>query len=56
MAIEKMPSKPAVSIDALPDTLDTKCLFKDRKQLVILHDGVPYTLRITSNNKLILTK
>jgi len=36
--------------------LDSTSLFQGKKELKINHQGVPYTLRITSNNKLILTK
>jgi hemin uptake protein HemP len=31
-------------------------LFSGVHEITILHDGVTYRLRITSNNKLILTK
>ena len=31
-------------------------LFAGEHEIIILHDGVTYRLRITSNNKLILTK
>lgn len=31
-------------------------LFSDLHEIVILHDGSEYHLRITSNNKLIMTK
>ena len=31
-------------------------LFSGVREIIILHDGVKYRLRITSNNKLILTK
>jgi hemin uptake protein HemP len=36
--------------------LTSDTLFGDRKTLVILHNGEEYRLRITSSNKLILTK
>jgi hemin uptake protein HemP len=36
--------------------VDTTNLFQGNRELKIIHQGVPYTLRITSNNKLILTK
>ena len=36
--------------------LSSKVLFGGRKEIVILHDGEEYRLRITRNNKLILTK
>ncbi len=31
-------------------------LFGDHQEIIILHDGGEYRLRITSNNKLIMTK
>lgn len=31
-------------------------LFGDRQEIIILHAGNEYHLRITSNNKLIMTK
>jgi len=37
-------------------TIESTELFGDANEIVILHDGVVYRLRITSNNKLILTK
>jgi hemin uptake protein HemP len=37
-------------------TITSTELFEDLHEIVILHDGVAYRLRITSNNKLILTK
>jgi len=37
-------------------SLSSKALFGGRKEIVILHDGEEYRLRITRNNKLILTK
>ena len=36
--------------------LASRSLFGERKEIVILHDGEEYRLRITRNNKLILTK
>ncbi len=36
--------------------LDIKDLLHEQKQVVIKHDGQDYYLRITRNNKLILTK
>ncbi len=38
------------------ESVSSKDLLGDRKQLIIEHNGDRYTLRITSNNKLILTK
>ncbi|WP_309550342.1 hemin uptake protein HemP [Trichlorobacter ammonificans] len=44
--------RPDMSGKALAST----ALFGDQKMLVILHNGEEYRLRITSSNKLILTK
>jgi hemin uptake protein HemP len=40
----------------LPDTLDTRDLFGAARELMIHHEGALYRLRITRNQKLILTK
>lgn len=37
-------------------TIDSSNLFQTDQEVIILHDGEQYRLRITSNNKLILTK
>ena len=37
-------------------TIRSRELFGDLNEIIILHDGVEYRLRITSNGKLILTK
>jgi hemin uptake protein HemP len=39
-----------------PPLLDARQLFGGRRELVILHNGAHYRLRITANDKLILTK
>ena len=36
--------------------LDAQLLFQGRKEIVILHEGVRYRLRLTRRNKLILQK
>jgi hemin uptake protein HemP len=36
--------------------LDARQLFGDRREIVIVHNGAHYRLRITANGKLILTK
>jgi hemin uptake protein HemP len=46
----------AASDPILPTTLNSKSLFQGRKTLKIEHNGDQYTLRITANGKLILTK
>lgn len=37
-------------------TITSSELFGDQREIVILHAGELYRLRITSNNKLIMTK
>lgn len=38
-------------------TIDSQILFNQGEKIIhIVHDGVVYTLRITKENKLILTK
>jgi len=37
-------------------TITTAELFGEQQELIILHAGEEYRLRITSNNKLIMTK
>lgn len=37
-------------------TIKSSELFSALHEIIILHDGVAFRLRITSNNKLILTK
>ncbi len=39
-----------------PAAIRSEDLFRGRKQLEIVHNGVVYCLRITANDKLILTK
>ncbi|MEX0803707.1 MAG: hemin uptake protein HemP [Candidatus Binatia bacterium] len=36
--------------------IDSAALFRDRKDIVIIHEQEEYNLRITRNGKLILTK
>lgn len=40
----------------VPSVLSSKDLLGERRELVILHEGELYRLRVTRNNKLILTK
>ena len=37
-------------------TLTTEALFAGQEEIILLHNGAPYRLRITRQNKLILTK
>ncbi len=39
-----------------PSVMRSEELFRARRELVILHDGQEYRLRLTRQNKLILTK
>ncbi|MEO8686489.1 MAG: hemin uptake protein HemP [Devosia sp.] len=39
-----------------PRSIDSAALFAGNNELVILHNGTPYRLRITRQDKLILTK
>lgn len=53
------PSRPDDTADAVPagrKPCRSEDLFGRSNELVILHDGEEYRLRITRNNKLILTK
>ena len=48
----------AAGISALPETrqLDSRTLFAGQREITIRHHGALYRLRITQQNKLILTK
>jgi len=37
-------------------TITSAELFGKQQEIIILHDGEEYRLRVTSNNKLIMTK
>ncbi|KQQ25304.1 hypothetical protein ASF53_21705 [Methylobacterium sp. Leaf123] len=41
---------------AADPVITSDVLMQGRREIVIVHDGSNYRLRITSNNKLILTK
>ncbi|MGE0253433.1 MAG: hemin uptake protein HemP [Alphaproteobacteria bacterium] len=45
-----------VTGQVLPRRLDVNDLFADAREIVLVHRGTEYRLRITSNDKLILTK
>ena len=57
IATAHLPQNP-VSLSPSPrqEPLTTEQLFGKRQEIVIVHDGEAYRLRITRNNKLILTK
>jgi hemin uptake protein HemP len=40
---------------AIPDRVSSEALLGSRKELVIVHNGREYRLRLTQNGKLILT-
>lgn len=44
------------TITARGNTLDSKELFTDGREIIIMHGAENYRLRLTSQNKLILTK
>jgi len=58
--VEPVPRKPAAHHDrdeqGSPTAVTSEALLGKRRQLSIIHNGQRYTLRITANNKLILTK
>jgi hemin uptake protein HemP len=41
--------------DEVPQRVSSKALLGSRRELVILHEGREYRLRLTQNGKLILT-
>jgi hemin uptake protein HemP len=48
-------SKPSDSVPGVPQRVQSDALLGRSKQLVILHNGREYRLRMTQNGKLILT-
>ena len=52
----KPPARPDQRDALLASRLDTASLFGSRRELVIVHNGEEYRLRITRQGKLILTK
>ena len=48
--------KPAQDAAASPRSIDSAALFAGSNELLIIHNGTPYRLRITRQDKLILTK
>ena len=49
------PARPETA-RARPDSVNSKALLGDRKELTIVHNDQKYKLRLTGNDKLILTK
>jgi hemin uptake protein HemP len=52
----QVPTTTAAPQPVEPPALDSVQLLGGRKQIAILHDGETYSLRLTRNGKLILTK
>lgn len=48
--------EPAVQILGTPAEVSSKSLLGGQREITILHEGDRYRLRITANEKLILTK
>jgi hemin uptake protein HemP len=49
------PKQPAAPPCALPQRVTSEALLGARRELVIVHNGREYRLRLTQNGKLILT-
>ncbi|MBB4018508.1 hemin uptake protein HemP [Chelatococcus caeni] len=58
MSTPSMPSAPSQApLKATePPAIDVRSLFAGGREVVLLHNGERYHLRITANDKLILTK
>jgi len=50
-----LPSEQKSAALAAPDRVQSRALLGARNELVIVHDGREYRLRLTQNGKLILT-
>jgi hemin uptake protein HemP len=48
--------KTAQNAQIPPRSIDSAALFAGSNELIIIHNGSPYRLRITRQDKLILTK
>lgn len=46
----------AIMTTSEPRRIDVGAVFADQREVVLMHNGEAYRLRITANNKLILTK
>lgn len=49
-------SSPARRIDMISDRIDSRDLFIGTREVIIAHGSESYRLRLTAQNKLILTK
>ena len=54
-AARRSPARQRVQDSDAPRRIDSRDLFAGGRELVIVHDGRNYHLRITQNGKLILT-
>jgi hemin uptake protein HemP len=50
------PGPPEAAADGLAPEIAVETILAGRREIVLLHNGLRYRLRVTSNNKLILTK
>ena len=50
-----VPARPAPQKSDQPDRVSSEALLGARRELVIVHNGREYHLRLTQNGKLILT-
>ncbi len=48
-------SKPVAGITSAPQKVQSEALLGDARELLIVHNGREYRLRLTQNGKLILT-
>lgn len=55
MTLQKPLPQPLYNLPQVPSPVDSRVLFGARKELVIVHGGREYRLRMTQNGKLILT-
>jgi hemin uptake protein HemP len=55
-APSRIASPPARQIAVAGDRIDSRDLFVGTREIVIAHGGESYRLRLTAQNKLILTK
>lgn len=56
LATEWLPAGPETMVDTASKAIGTEALFGDRREILIQHGETIYRLRITSKDKLILTK
>ena len=50
------PGRSAPDRDAAPERFDASALFKTSREIILVHNGEDYRLRVTAKGKLILTK